>query len=151
MECLVCERIKQIHEGKNPYFIRELKTGYVVLGDVQLFEGYTLFLYKDHIRDLHLLPEDKKQEHLYEMSCVEKAVYNAFKPDKMNIESLGNSHGHLHWHFFPRNNSDMNISGPVWYLGKETLFDSKHIPDEKRREELKARIAAELERILPEN
>ena len=25
--CLICERIKMIKEGTNPYFVRELKTG----------------------------------------------------------------------------------------------------------------------------
>lgn len=31
--CLVCDRIGLIKEGKNPYFVKELETGYVVLGD----------------------------------------------------------------------------------------------------------------------
>ena len=37
-----------IKQGENPYFVRELETGYVVLGDHQHFCGYTLFLYKTH-------------------------------------------------------------------------------------------------------
>ena len=37
-----------IRRGENPYFVRELKTGYVVIGDHQHFHGYTLFLYKEH-------------------------------------------------------------------------------------------------------
>ena len=60
MRCQVCERIDLIKKGMNPYFIKELKTGYVVLGDYQQFEGYTLFLYKNHIKDLHELPLDEK-------------------------------------------------------------------------------------------
>ncbi len=148
MKCQVCERIEWIQKGKNPYFIRELKTGYVVLGDYQLFEGYTLFLYKEHISDLHQLPKKEKMEYLYEMSCVEKALYNAFKPNKINIESLGNSHAHLHWHLFPRRKGDMQMNGPVWYLGKEALYREEYIPDENKREELKAKIAIELDKIL---
>lgn len=31
--CLVDERIALIKENKNPYFVRELNTGYVVIGD----------------------------------------------------------------------------------------------------------------------
>lgn len=42
--CLVCERIQKNIEGKNRYFVKELETGYVVLGDYQRFKGYTLFL-----------------------------------------------------------------------------------------------------------
>ena len=48
MGCLICERIEQIQKGCNPYFVCELETGYVVLGDHQRFTGYTLFLCKEH-------------------------------------------------------------------------------------------------------
>ena len=39
--CLICNRISLINDGKNPYFIKELDTGYVVIGDHQYFRGYT--------------------------------------------------------------------------------------------------------------
>ena len=38
--CLVCERIQMIKENNNPYFVKELETGYVVLGDYQHFNGF---------------------------------------------------------------------------------------------------------------
>ena len=50
--CLICERIKMIQEGTNPYFVKELSTGYVVMGDHQHFTGYTLFLCKEHKTEL---------------------------------------------------------------------------------------------------
>lgn len=56
MGCLICEWIEQIQKGCNPYFVCELETGYVVLGDHQRFAGYTLFLCKEHETELHLLP-----------------------------------------------------------------------------------------------
>lgn len=31
--CLICDRIKSIKEGTNPYFVKEFETGYVVIGD----------------------------------------------------------------------------------------------------------------------
>ena len=33
--CLICERIREITENKNPYFVKEMTTGYVVIGDHQ--------------------------------------------------------------------------------------------------------------------
>ena len=42
--CFICDRINMIREGINPYLVRELETGYVVMGDNQHFKGYTLFL-----------------------------------------------------------------------------------------------------------
>lgn len=42
--CFICDRLKLINDGINPYFVKELETGYVVIGDNQHFKGYTLFL-----------------------------------------------------------------------------------------------------------
>ena len=33
--CFICDRIKMIKENNNPYFVKELETGYVVIGDHQ--------------------------------------------------------------------------------------------------------------------
>ena len=38
---LICERIALIKENKNPYFVRELNTGYVVIGDQQRINFYS--------------------------------------------------------------------------------------------------------------
>ncbi len=51
--CIVCDRISMIKNGTNPYFVKELETGYVVIGDNQHFKGYTLFLYKEHVNELY--------------------------------------------------------------------------------------------------
>lgn len=68
--CLICERIQMIKEYKNPYFVKELETGYVVLGDHQHFKGYTLFLCKEHKTELFQLDKDVKIKFLEEMSLV---------------------------------------------------------------------------------
>lgn len=35
--CFICDRIEMIKNGSNPYFVKELETGYVVIGDNQHF------------------------------------------------------------------------------------------------------------------
>lgn len=37
-KCLVCNRITSIQNNINPYFVTELETGYVVIGDYQYFK-----------------------------------------------------------------------------------------------------------------
>ena len=74
MGCLICERIGQIERGENPYFVCALSTGYVVLGDHQRFEGYTLFLCKRHVTELYQLPWGFRTRFLQEMSLVAEAV-----------------------------------------------------------------------------
>lgn len=109
--CLICERIKMIEDGTNPYFVKELNTGYVVLGDHQYFKGYTIFICKYHKNEIFELDRDYKIKYLEEMSIVAEAVSNAFKCEKMNYELFGNGDSHLHWHLFPRNNGDLEEYG----------------------------------------
>lgn len=44
--CLICDRINMITNGTNPYFVKELETGYVVIGDNQHFMGIHYFCIK---------------------------------------------------------------------------------------------------------
>lgn len=118
-DCLICTRISDIQKGKNPYFVLELETGYVVLGDHQFFKGYTLFLAKEHKRELYELAPDFRKKFLWEMSTVAEAVFNAFEPVKLNYELLGNTDHHLHWHIFPRHTNDPMPNRTVWNIDKE--------------------------------
>lgn len=68
--CMVCERFGWIKNGKNPYFVKELNTGYVVIGDHQHIKGYSLFLCKQHATELHFLEPDFRDEFLHEMAIV---------------------------------------------------------------------------------
>ena len=147
-KCFVCNRIEKIKNGTNPYFVRELKTGYVVIGDSQRIKGYTLFICKLHATELHHLDKAYRSEFLNEMAIVAEAVYNAFKPDKLNYELIGKGNAkHMHWHIFPRYVGDTSTGGPVWHLGKE-LFSEEFGPTNKELEELKNKLNVELEKLI---
>lgn len=147
-DCMVCERIDWIKRGKNPYFVKELNTGYVVIGDHQRIKGYTVFLCKEHATELHFLEPDFRDKFLHEMAIVAEAVYNTFQPDKLNYELLGAGRGvHMHWHIFPRKQGDTETGGPVWQLGSELAAD-QFIPTPAELEDLKARLRVELEQLL---
>ena len=85
--CLICQRIELIKKGENPYFVKELETGYLVIGDHQYFAGYSLFLSKEHVTELHHLKKETRLRFLEEMSVVQEAVAKAFAAEKMNIET----------------------------------------------------------------
>ena len=146
--CLICERIVWIRENRNPYFVRELHTGYVVLGDRQRFRGYTLFLCKQHAYELHELEPHFRDEFLHEMAVVAEAVYHAFLPDKLNYALLGVGRGlHMHWHIYPRREGDTPTPGPVWQLGKE-LNDEKYRPTGEELAILKSKLNEALDKLL---
>jgi len=151
--CLICDRIKMIREGKNPWFVRELETGYVVIGDNQHFKGYTLFLCKEHKTELFQLEPSAKLKFLEEMSVVAEAVSKAFHAEKMNYELLGNGDTHLHWHMFPRVSGDLegygnNGKGPVWWYPMEKMYSPDNRPTPEELESLKTKLKEELDKLL---
>ena len=150
--CLICDRIRQIHAGENPYFVKEMQTGYVVLGDHQHFAGYTLFLCKEHATELFHLQPGVKLKFLEEMSLVAEAAAKAFGAEKMNLELLGNGDSHLHWHLFPRRSGDLvgggdRGRGPVWWYPREKMYAEEARPSPEALERMKAALRTELERL----
>ena len=147
MSCLICDRIEMIQKNTNPHFVKELETGYVVIGDHQHFKGYTLFLCKEHTTELHFLEKSFKLKYLEEMAIVAEAVYNAFKPEKLNYELLGNGDTHIHWHIFPRITGDTPIKGPVWWLPKEEMWDDSKRPTEAELKDMIVLLKQELDKL----
>lgn len=153
--CLICDRIEMIKRGENPYFVKELETGYVVIGDNQHFYGYTLFLYKHHEGKTELFHLDKQEraKFMEEMSVVAEAAANAFKPQKMNYELLGMGDAHLHWHLYPRKEGDIgnygnNGRGPVWWYPMEKMYSDDCRPSAEELEDMKKKLLCELDKLL---
>ncbi|WP_461218033.1 HIT family protein [Lapidilactobacillus salsurivasis] len=138
--CLICQRIALIEAHKNPYFVSEMATGYVVIGDTQYFPGYTLFLAKEHVTELHLMPEKLKLQFLQEMSLVAEACSLAFHADKMNLELLGNGDAHVHWHLFPRHNGDTPKPGPIWWVDPAVMYADEAAPTTAALAEMKSNL-----------
>ena len=151
--CLICDRIQMIKENTNPWFVKELETGYVVIGDNQHFKGYTLFICKEHKTELFQLDYTTKMKFLEEMSVVAEAVAKAFGAEKMNYELLGNGDTHLHWHLFPRVSGDLGNygnkgQGPVWWYPMEKMYSSDNRPSDTELKEMKTILSEELDKLL---
>lgn len=151
--CDMCKVIEQIKRNENPWFVKELETGYVILGWNQHFYGYSLFICKQHVVELFDLDIEYRTKYLQEMVVVAEAVKNAFEADKINYECLGNGDVHLHWHIFPRVGGDLgehgnNGKGPVWWLPKEIMWDDNNRPTPEELEEMKKKLRSEIEKIL---
>lgn len=147
----MCKTIEQSLAGDNPFFVKELETGIVILGWNQHFYGYTLFICRQHAVELYQLDNAFCKKFMEEMVIVAKAVANAFDCDKMNYECLGNGDSHLHWHLFPRTNGDLgefgnNGKGPVWWLPKNIMWSDDNIPNEQELERMKEKLLKELDK-----
>lgn len=151
--CLICDRIDMINKRTNPYFVKELETGYVVIGDNQHFKGYTLFLCKQHKTELFYLDKDFAAKFMQEMILVSEAVKNAFSAEKMNYECLGQGEAHLHWHLYPRRKGDIGDYGskgvgPVWWYPKEMMYSDDNRPNNAELTELKSKLLIELDKLI---
>ncbi len=147
--CFICQRIQLIKQQQNIYFVKELSTAYIVLGDHQYFKGYTLLLFKQHACELHELSLSSKQQFLLDMSYTAEAVFKAFKPQKLNYELLGNSAPHLHWHIFPRYANDLLPNSPVWLVNRSVRYAETAKPSPSELAQLKEKLLFQLAQILP--
>jgi diadenosine tetraphosphate (Ap4A) HIT family hydrolase len=57
-----------------------------------------------------------------EVSSVAEALYDIFKPTKINYELLGNMVPHIHWHIVPRFMSEPLWPRPIWAEQHEERF-----------------------------
>lgn len=119
MACPLCERVTLTKNKNYPFLIHEFKNSYLMLGEHQFYEGYSVLVSKKHYREMTDIPEAERLEIFQEMMLASKAIENAFNPKKMNMCSLGNVVDHVHWHFFPRYGSDPQFFDPPWLRMKE--------------------------------
>lgn len=146
-DCVICQRIQMIQAGTNPYFVCELSTGYVVLGDSQYFPGYTIFLAKEHVHELYLMPKQQRVQFMLEMSWVTEACAQAFDADKMNVEMLGNGDAHAHWHIFPRHDGDTPRPGPVWWVDPAVMYADETAPTPSQLVDAKRSLATAIQQV----
>ncbi len=139
--CRVCERLDAVPPYRNPYLIAELEQSLFVVGDHQYNPGYSLLILKRHVRELHELPQEDLDALFGELMRGYRAVLKVFKPWKMNVLSLGNGDEHVHWHIFPRYESDpLHRRDP--FFNSDKFKDYLVTPEQAR--EVAARLRAHL-------
>jgi diadenosine tetraphosphate (Ap4A) HIT family hydrolase len=112
--CGICALIARIRSETLDDFVAELPSSYLILGDAQFYRGYCVMLAKRHATELFLMPTDEARALLDDMRLAAEGIAAATQPWKMNYECLGNQEAHVHWHLFPRYQSDALRSSPVW-------------------------------------
>jgi diadenosine tetraphosphate (Ap4A) HIT family hydrolase len=94
--------------------IAELDLCHVMLNRDQFFTGYTFVITKKHVKELFHLDKKTRETVMEEVNMVAEALYNLFRPDKINYELLGNMVPHMHWHIVPRYRDDALWPRPLW-------------------------------------
>lgn len=100
--CPFCDRKNALKEKSDPSFIYEFEHCYLVLGEHQYYQGYSVLILKEHIADLTDLSLKVQTSFLADGMKAAKVIKDIFKPYKMNYAVLGNEVEHVHLHLIPR-------------------------------------------------
>src|SRR6187399_2073692 len=112
--CLICQRLELLKAKKDSALIYEFENSYLILGDHQYFPGYCVLHFKNHVRELHDLPAQQQTALFGELMIAAKAIATVYQPWKMNYSCYGNVVEHIHWHLFPRYQSDPDHKVHPW-------------------------------------
>lgn len=117
MSTLIHQRVELAREGKNPTVLARLESGWAVIGDVQILNGYCLLLPDPVVPTLNDLSLREREIFLRDMTILGDAILAATGAARINYEILGNSEKALHAHVVPRYEAepDQFRTGPVWF------------------------------------
>jgi diadenosine tetraphosphate (Ap4A) HIT family hydrolase len=88
------------------HIIQEFEHAYWIISKNQYYEGYSILVSKQHIREWHEVPEKIASSINQNLRFIAAKIQEKLQPRKINLASLGNAVEHLHWHIIPRYLSD---------------------------------------------
>jgi len=117
MPTLIHRRIRESRAGENPKTICRVRSGWVVLGDVQFLRGYSLIVPDPVVESLNDMTRAERELFLFEMTLLGDALLSVTPAYRINYEILGNTEQALHAHVFPRYTDEPEEKRrmPVWF------------------------------------
>ncbi|HSL45228.1 MAG TPA: hypothetical protein VK897_17475 [Anaerolineales bacterium] len=117
MTTLIHRRVEEAQQGKNPFVICRMSSGWAVLGDTQILPGYSILLSDPVVADLNALSLEQRATFLGDMSIVGDALLEVTGAALINYEILGNADRALHAHIIPRysHEPDETRRKPIWF------------------------------------
>ena len=89
------------------------------------YSAYYRVEHIQHVKEMTDLEEKDRMELMQVVFTVESAIRTCYKPDKINLASLGNLTPHIHWHIIPRFKNDNHYPGSIW--SKQKKFEKTKI------------------------
>src|SRR5918993_4246211 len=88
--------------GQNPFVICKMKSGWLVVGDVQPLPGYCVFLADPLVESINALDDNRRIQYSLDVIRAGDAVLAVTDSYRINYETLGNAEPALHTHIIPR-------------------------------------------------
>lgn len=117
----------------------------VLLGDID-YPAYCRVELLAHIKEMTDLAPNQRARMMKTVFAVEQTLRDIFKPDKINLASLGNKTPHIHWHVIPRYEQDKHFPNSHW---AEALREENSLPlDESSISTLKEAVVENIQCAL---
>ena len=99
---LIEERVAAARRGENPYVIRRMPSGWLVIGDVQPLAGYCLLLADPVVDSPNALTEADRIRYALDVLQIGDALLEITGAYRINYMTLANLEPSLHTHIIPR-------------------------------------------------
>ena len=143
MPTAIHRRVEACRAGRDPTCIARLPSGWAVLGDPQVIEGYCLLLPDPVVPHLNAMPADVQATFLADMARIGQAVLEETGAVRVNYAMFGNLEPALHAHVFPRRHDEpeaLRTAHPwAWDWSRARVFDARI--DAARLERLRERLS----------
>jgi diadenosine tetraphosphate (Ap4A) HIT family hydrolase len=116
---LIHERVALARQGRNATVIGRMRSGWAVLGDVQLPLGYCLLLPDPVVGSINDLAGAERERFLADMVSLGDGLLALTAAYRINYELQGNTDQALHAHIFARYRDEApeRRKAPVWFYG----------------------------------
>lgn len=144
----VKDGVEMARTGKHPALICRLKSGWVVLGDMQYLRGYCILLADPLVSSINDLDGESRCNFLSDMVLVGDALLKVTGACRINYGIMGNSDPYLHAHIVPRYKDEpeeMQHNHP-WAYPAEVMYDGNRFSTENDGE-LARHLADEIHRM----
>ncbi len=137
--------VERCRAGEFPAMVSKLRSGWVVMGERQVFAGYCLLLADPVVDQLNALEPDRRAQFLSDLALIGDALLASTAAVRINYAIFGNLEPALHAHVFPRYAAEPEATRTAqpwafdWSLAAP-YSDAQH-------GELKSRIAGRLARL----
>lgn len=139
--CPLCRDVKACTEANHDRIIAVNEHSILLVGEHQFFSGYSMLVARNHVREMHDLPQLVQQAIFADLMRLGRAVSKVFAPLKINYASLGNVVEHLHWHVIPRYSDEADPKSHPW-------AEAADFQNHKTTPEAARRVAAALQKYL---
>ena len=105
--CRYCTRTTDIME-----VVAEFEVSVLYIVKDQSYRGRCILALKEHKTEVFQLSAGEVEAFGRDMAKASKAIYEAFKPDKINYAAFGDTYPHVHFHLVPKYQGGKSWGGP---------------------------------------